>query len=253
MAPLSNCRNDARGDVYPATTRCLAGPYLTPLGCKPSHYSACANMRDRLRRRGPSRVWLPGQYFDAESRLNYNVNRNYEAATGHYLQSDPIGLVGGMNTFSYALANPAEQSDLLGLVTGVTVWQPVGWSESSFGHISTNINGTTYSFGPKGMTVIPTGKYLSKNSFRDGTEVTLNLTPKQEEMLKNSLLQPQGDYSPLKNNCGSPLQRGLKSLGIDTGNQPLPVSLGNQLLDMGVTNGTIDHAPSNPSNGTNAP
>jgi RHS repeat-associated protein len=196
---------------------------------------------------------FPGQYFDVESGLAYNVNRDYESVTGRYIQSDPIGLAGGVSTFSYALANPASQSDLLGLVTGVTVWQPVGWGESSFGHISTNINGTTYSFGPKGMTVIPTDEYLSKNSFRDGTEVTLNLTPEQEEMLKNSLLKPQGDYSPLKNNCGSPLQRGLESLGIDTGNQTLPVSLGNQLLDMGMTNGVIDHAPSNPSNGTNAP
>jgi len=31
------------------------------------------------------------------------------------------------------------------------------------------------------MTVIPTDEYLSKNSFRDGTEVTLNLTPEQEQ------------------------------------------------------------------------
>ena len=213
----------------------------------------CIKASHRRRRRGASRVWLPGQYFDAESGLSYDVNRDYEPATGRYMQSDPIGLNGGMSTFSYALANPANQSDLFGLVTGVTVWQPVGWGESSFGHISTDINGTTYSFGPKGMTVVPTDEYLSKNSFRDGTEVTLNLTPEQDEMLRNFLSRPQGDYSPLKNNCGSPLQRGLKSLGIDTGNQTLPVSLGNQLLDLGVTNGVIDHAPSNPSNGTNAP
>jgi hypothetical protein len=41
----------------------------------------CIKASHRRRRRGASRVWLPGQYFDAESGLNYNVNRDYEAAT----------------------------------------------------------------------------------------------------------------------------------------------------------------------------
>ncbi len=56
-----------------------------------------------------------GQYFDAESGLNYNVNRDYEAATGRYIQSDPMGLAAGVSTYAYVGGDPLGYSDSLGL------------------------------------------------------------------------------------------------------------------------------------------
>jgi len=57
----------------------------------------------------------PGQYFDAESGLHYNYFRDYEARTGRYVQSDPVGLVGGPNTYSYVEATPLVLIDSVGL------------------------------------------------------------------------------------------------------------------------------------------
>lgn len=54
---------------------------------------------------------LPGQYYDVESGLNYNVNRDYEAATGRYVQSDPTGLEGGPSTYAYANQSPLHFDD----------------------------------------------------------------------------------------------------------------------------------------------
>ena len=60
---------------------------------------------------------FPGQYKDAESGLNYNYFRDYNPSTGRYVQSDPIGLSGGLNTYSYALNNPLYHADPYGLDT----------------------------------------------------------------------------------------------------------------------------------------
>ncbi|MBL8521047.1 MAG: choice-of-anchor D domain-containing protein [Betaproteobacteria bacterium] len=58
---------------------------------------------------------LPGQYRDIETGLYQNWNREYDARLGRYVESDPIGLFGGINTFLYALASPVQHVDKNGL------------------------------------------------------------------------------------------------------------------------------------------
>jgi RHS repeat-associated protein len=59
---------------------------------------------------------FPGQYFDVESGLNYNYFRDYDPTTGRYVESDPIGLAGGINTYIYGLDDPVGNSDESGLL-----------------------------------------------------------------------------------------------------------------------------------------
>lgn len=58
---------------------------------------------------------FPGQYYDVETGLHYNYFRDYEPATGRYIKSDPSGLVGGINTYIYAMHAPFKFLDPLGL------------------------------------------------------------------------------------------------------------------------------------------
>ncbi|WP_414604469.1 RHS repeat-associated core domain-containing protein, partial [Stenotrophomonas sp. AR029] len=54
---------------------------------------------------------FPGQRYDAESGLHYNVQRDYDPASGRFVTSDPLGLQGGISTYGYVKGNPLTSID----------------------------------------------------------------------------------------------------------------------------------------------
>ncbi|MFM9458777.1 RHS repeat-associated core domain-containing protein, partial [Streptomyces europaeiscabiei] len=57
---------------------------------------------------------FPGQRYDAAAGTHYNYFRDYDPRTGRYIESDPIGLRGGINTYGYVGQNPLWASDPFG-------------------------------------------------------------------------------------------------------------------------------------------
>ena len=56
-----------------------------------------------------------GREFDQESGLYYYRARYYDPSNGRFLQKDPIGLYGGINTYRYVRNNPPNGTDSSGL------------------------------------------------------------------------------------------------------------------------------------------
>jgi uncharacterized protein RhaS with RHS repeats len=181
-----------------------------------------------------------------DSGLAYD--RDYDPEIGRFISKDPILFAGGdTNLYAYVLNDPINFIDPKGLYTEIIGWNGVGAGSSSFGHVSVNINGTSYSFAPGGMDVRSASDYLGLNGFRSGTGIILNLTGAQEAAFASYLRNYSSGYSATSNNCGSPVQSGLQQLGaLSGGSSMLP---NNVMSAIGASPNAIGQTsyPANPA------
>ena len=80
------------------------------------------------------RLRMPGQVDYGVGGIYYNGLRDYDPDTGRYLESDPVGLEGGLNPFAYADLNPLRWIDPTGTVAGTAAILSIDTDGQPFGN-----------------------------------------------------------------------------------------------------------------------
>jgi RHS repeat-associated protein len=143
---------------------------------------------------------FPGQIYDAQTQLSYNYYRDYNPNTGRYVQSDPIGLGGGLNTYAYVEGNPTRYIDPKGQSIWIVPAAEAGATAGSFvcPGVGTVIGGALGAGIGAGVGWYLGDKYFNESSDDEISPGDKALSPGEIEKLKDAGIDPH-DLKPKKN------------------------------------------------------
>lgn len=210
---------------------------------------------------------FPGQYFDAETGLSNNVNRDYDSSVGRYVQSDPIGLNGGLSTYASVNNSPLKYIDPEGtdgilLVNPTAAYIPLTGDYAGHAAVLVGNDQTGWIYYSEGGLDNNGGQITTSTYFADlatfenalGGEYTeqtgVPTTPGQDSAMYAWAGQHIEDpYSALTNNCGDFAAGVLQAGGINVQSNFWGPTIPN---DMSVAewNGRT-YTPTNPYVGAN--
>ncbi len=168
---------------------------------------------------------FPGQYFDAETGLHYNYYRDYDPVTGRYLESDPIGLRGGVGTYGYVLANALRYVDPEGLDVTVCLYTEMAFG---MGHVGFGVNSNscdTEGFYPNSPYGAFMGRGVIKGDDPTKTKICKKIvtTPEQDccmNRCRSERSNNPGWYHLTKRQCTSFVRDCMRDCKISTGIDP---------------------------------
>jgi RHS repeat-associated protein len=173
-------------------------------------------------------VRFPGQYYDQETGLHYNYFRYYDPQTGRFVQPDPIGLSGGLNTFAYALGNAIRFIDPYGLDVNVCLYPNAA---NRFGHVGFGFPGEkeTQGFYPRGGGLVGRGEIKPDKDEGESHCETVKADPKQDVCMMRCRAKRKANprhYNIFTRQCTSFVRDCLTECGLPSGsrNEPHPAT-----------------------------